>query len=627
MNSLTHSLPAKIAAVFLITIIFVVTTIAALITAFMAYSGGYTGSINDVRDDIIDSYITAYAQEVSDCYFSGDDPLSEYNESNYYFTIDDADGNKLTSNYSGQAAQYKASIACGVGYDGAYYTDEGLHKYIPAVVYNVTIYLKTEFTETDRLSTALYWLDTAYSLRYAAVILTLIGILTFFVLLVFLLCSAGHRKGAEGAVLNTADKIPFDIYTAFFMLLAYIELRLLDGIYGDFSSYVFLALIGIVDFLLLLGYIMSFATRVKTGSFFKNTLIFMLLRIIWICVSRAAKGIAYIFMNLPLVWKTALIICGLSLTELIFIVVCRWDTDVLVFWWFIEKLLTVPLIMLAAISFRKLQKGGMLIAAGDLGYKVDTRHMPWDFRRFGETLNGIRSGMSRTVDERMKSERMKTELITNVSHDIKTPLTSIINYVDLIKKEEISGETMRSYVEVLDRQSAKLKKLIEDLVEASKASSGSLAVNMSPCEIGVLLAQTAGEYQEKLNDRCLELILTQPEAPVRIMADGRHLWRIFDKLMSNVCKYSQPSTRVYLSLEIIDGKAVITFRNISNAPLNISSEELMERFVRGDSSRSTEGSGLGLSIARSLTTLQNGTLDVCIDGDLFKAILTFNIIV
>lgn len=226
----------------------------------------------------------------------------------------------------------------------------------------------------------------------------------------------------------------------------------------------------------------------------------------------------------------------------------------------------------------------------------------------------------------MKSERMKTELITNVSHDIKTPLTSIINYIELIEKENIDNETLREYIAVLDRQAARLKKLIEDLVEASKASTGNLTVDMTECDVGVLLQQTVGEYDEKLEKADLKAIVTCPEEPVKIMADGRYMWRVFDNLMNNICKYSQSGTRIYLGLEKTNGKAVVTFKNISRVPLNISADELMERFVRGDSSRSTEGSGLGLSIARSLTELQNGTLSLSVDGDLFKATLTFKTI-
>ena len=292
----------------------------------------------------------------------------------------------------------------------------------------------------------------------------------------------------------------------------------------------------------------------------------------------------------------------------------------------IETVILVQCTLFAIVALRKLEKGGQKIAQGNLDYHIDTNYMFCNFKKFGENLNSINLGMSKAVDEKIKSERFKTELITNVSHDIKTPLTSIINYVDLIKKESPENENIAEYVNILSRQSSRLKKLIEDLVEASKAATGNLPVNPAPCEVGILLSQMAGEYQEKLQSLGLELVMNQPKDPIKIMADGRHLWRIFDNLMNNICKYAQASTRVYLSLQKIENTAVITFRNISKYPLNISSEELMERFVRGDSSRNTEGSGLGLSIVKSLTELQNGELELTVDGDLFKVILMFDII-
>ena len=223
----------------------------------------------------------------------------------------------------------------------------------------------------------------------------------------------------------------------------------------------------------------------------------------------------------------------------------------------------------------------------------------------------------------MKSERFKTELITNVSHDIKTPLTSIINYVDLIKKENVTDPTLQEYVEVLDRQSNRLKKLIEDLIEASKASTGALSVNMEPVDAAVILDQVVGEFREKLEARGLSVVVNAQQPPVMILADGRHLWRVMDNLMGNIAKYTQTDTRVYIDMKKEGGWVQMTFRNISREQLNISSQELMERFVRGDSSRNTEGHGLGLNIAQSLTKLMGGNLHIEIDGDLFKVKLFF----
>ena len=268
--------------------------------------------------------------------------------------------------------------------------------------------------------------------------------------------------------------------------------------------------------------------------------------------------------------------------------------------------------------------GPWAAASGDLSYQVDTSRMVLDFKSHGEDLNHIAQGMAAAVDQRMRSERMKTELITNVSHDIKTPLTSIINYADLIGKEPPNSEKIPEYAAVLTRQSERLKRLIEDLVEASKASTGNLEVNLAPCQPGVLLTQAAGEYEQKLKDAGLDLVTRQPETAVTILADGRRLWRVFDNLMNNICKYAQRGTRVYLTLEERDGQAVISFKNTSRAPLDIPAEELLERFVRGDAARGGEGNGLGLSIARSLTELQKGTLELTVDGDLFKVVLRFS---
>ena len=295
----------------------------------------------------------------------------------------------------------------------------------------------------------------------------------------------------------------------------------------------------------------------------------------------------------------------------------------IIFLFLIEKAILFVVILVIAVWLQKLKEAGKHVAAGDLNYKINTDHMLFDFKEHGENLNSIGEGLSFAVEERMKSERFKTELITNVSHDIKTPLTSIINYVDLLQKGGVDEETKREYLEVLERQSARLKKLLEDLLEASKASTGNLTVTFETLEAGVFLVQTVGEFEAKTKAQRLELIIKKPEEPIYIQADGRHFWRVIDNLMNNVCKYAQPDTRVYINLEATEKEVCITFRNTSRYELNITSEELMERFVRGDSSRNTEGSGLGLSIAKSLMELMHGKFELIVDGDLFKVVLRF----
>ncbi|MBQ5389342.1 MAG: HAMP domain-containing histidine kinase, partial [Clostridia bacterium] len=486
------------------------------------------------------------------------------------------------------------------------------------------------------------WFDLAYEMRYAAIVLAIVGLSLFIFILLFLFSAAGHHRGKETANLNYVDRIPFDLYTLLCTAIAVginaIGLFILESAfysrYHDFSEQFIMAvtlclgivLLAVIDYLILLGFSLSFATRVKVGGLIRRTLIFRVLAFLWRMVAKAGKGVWSMLRSIPLIPKTVLIVLCISLLEFILLLANLWEGDNLLILWLLEKAILIPLIFWIAVLLYKLKKGGEAIATGRLQEKIDTRHMPADFGKFGQTLNHIGDGLGHAVDERMKSERMKTELITNVSHDIKTPLTSIVNYVDLIEKEEPENENMRQYISVLKRQSARLKKLIEDLVEASKASSGTISVEMTRCEVGVLLEQTLGEYAEKLTKKELTPIVHAPEEPIFILADGRRLWRVFDNLLNNICKYTQPNTRVYISLERLGRSAVITFRNISKEQLNISSDELLERFVRGDSSRNTEGSGLGLSIARSLTELQNGHLDLSIDGDLFKAAVSFEIL-
>lgn len=231
----------------------------------------------------------------------------------------------------------------------------------------------------------------------------------------------------------------------------------------------------------------------------------------------------------------------------------------------------------------------------------------------------ISSGLSDAVDKQVKSERLRTDLITNVSHDLKTPLTSIINYVDLLKREDIQNPRVREYLRVLEQKSARLKALTEDLVEASKASSGNVNIELMELNYGEIVQQALGEFEDKINAAGLIVVERIPAEPLMILSDGRHLWRVMENLLNNCCKYALRSSRIYVDLYSEDNTAVCTIKNISQAPLNISPDELTERFVRGDVSRSTEGSGLGLSIAKSLTRLMGGELRIEIDGDLYKA--------
>ena len=265
------------------------------------------------------------------------------------------------------------------------------------------------------------------------------------------------------------------------------------------------------------------------------------------------------------------------------------------------------------------------IYMGNPNIDLDTEELTGTLKELATYVNDVSNGFNNAIQEKLKSERLKTELITNVSHDIKTPLTSIINYVDLLKQENIQDEKVQEYIKVLDSKSQRLKKLIEDLVEASKASSGNVKLNIEEINLSELLKQVTGEFKDKFDERNLIIDLDLPSNNVNIQADNRYMYRIIENLYSNVSKYAMENTRVYITLLKTNDEIRLEIKNVSKDKLNITADELMQRFVRGDKSRYTEGSGLGLSIAKSLCELQDCKFDIEIDGDLFKAVLIWNI--
>ena len=458
--------------------------------------------------------------------------------------------------------------------------------------------------------------------------------------LAFLFMAAGRRKGEEGVRLNLLDKIPLDLYAAgcfalaFVWLLLFVDLTESMGFFFAFSpeGLTFVAFIMLVFYLagvVALAPFLSFATRVKSGGgiWWRNTVIYMALRLClrvlrwcWDKIKAFCRGAWYMTTKISIVWRTALIVLIVLVANFCIAISIRYS-DFALFCWLVLLALIFLLACFEAWQMKSLKAAGEKLAAGEFEYKIDTKHMYWEFKHHAENLNSIGDGMAAAVEQRMKSERLKTELITNVSHDIKTPLTSIINYVDLLERPH-TPEEGAEYLEVLERQSKRLKKLTEDLVEASKASTGNMSVTLAPTSTLEIINQSLAEYGQRMEAGKLSVLINVPEPAPAVRADGRLLWRVMDNLFNNVVKYAMPETRVYVDVRTSEGNAVISVKNISRAALNVSAEELMERFVRGDASRSTEGSGLGLSIAKSLTELQHGQFNISTDGDLFKAEIT-----
>ena len=505
-----------------------------------------------------------------------------------------------------------------------------------AYTVRITVPLSSVFVYDDDYALANRLAELAYALRYWIYAIIAAAALLVTVCFIFLLCAAGHHPYVDGVRPGWGTRIPLDLLTAAVALGLFLGIQLVvEANFGGIGVVLAVvlgpaALAGVFT-----GWCMSLALRLKLGGWWRNTVVYVALRLLrrgggavlralGSGLRGAAHGLAGLLHNVPLVGKTVLVFLGLCVLEGLGILfsMFAWSWGLLALLWIFEKLLLLLAVLALALMCRKLLLGGRALAAGDLSYQVDTSRMVLDFKSHGEDLNHIAQGMAAAVDQRMRSERMKTELITNVSHDIKTPLTSIVNYVDLLKKEEMPSDSAREYLEVLDRQSQRLRKLTEDLVEASKASTGNIPVSLAPTDLNVLLSQVCGEYQQRLEKQVLEPVLSLCEPGAAAMADGRLLWRVLDNLMSNICKYAMPGTRVYLSTEAGEDGVRMVVKNISRYPLNISADELTERFVRGDSSRSTEGSGLGLSIATSLMSLQGGGFRLTIDGDLFKVTLT-----
>ena len=500
------------------------------------------------------------------------------------------------------------------------YTDKPLYTAQSTRLYTLSdgsIYALTYTADLLQVETAptysyllLSWLTEHTGLTIFLTALFALLALFFFC---FLMASAGHWARHEGIHLTWLDKIPADVWLIVLLCTFFIGW---EAFYYGWGRVFFCA--ALVPFVLL--FLCAFAAQCKAGTVLRSALIARIARFLWRIVRSLFLGLWRIARNLPLLWKTALVMAGVFFLEMLFVLAGYGSVDGI---FVIMKAVELLAALYIALNLRTLQKGGEKLARGDFSSPIDTKYLIGDFKRYGQELNDVQSGLEQAVQEQMKAEHLKTELITNVSHDIKTPLTSIVNYVDLLKKEDIPSPEAREYIAVLDRQSHRLKKLTEDLVEASKASSGVLNVDLQPTDVNVLFSQIEGEYQERLA-ACQLTLVTQPPAPGTVIrADSRLLSRVMDNLVSNICKYALPSTRVYVVSTLSREAVTISFKNVSRDELNISPDELMERFVRGDASRHTEGSGLGLSIARSLVQLQGGRFDLAIDADLFRADITF----
>ena len=457
-----------------------------------------------------------------------------------------------------------------------------------------------------------YMLENRTQPIYAIIVSTI----ALIIIAIYLIWSIGHKEGEVGITLNSIDKIPYEILVFVCLMILSVALAVVVNI-GGTINYVIL-LVGI------LGYLISYAMcavigvttikRIKSRTFIKSFLIYKIGK--W-CFDKIEGWIRTINQKAPenkkIFWYYLLfIIISIMLASLFYTGIAI----ILLIGFWIWSYYKLKKYILDQEKVKKALKDIYEGKSNDV--HLNESELKGALKEMAIYVNDIASGFSNAINESLKSERLKTELITNVSHDIKTPLTSIINYVDLLKKENIHDEKVKEYIDILDKKSQRLKKLTEDLVEASKVSSGNVKLNLENINIKELFNQTIGEFKDRFEEKNLIIETTIPNDNIKINADSRYLYRIIENLFSNITKYALEGSRVYI--DIIEKEKIvdISIKNISKDKLNISSDELMQRFVRGDKSRYTEGSGLGLSIAKSLTELQGGTFDIIIDGDLFK---------
>ena len=429
----------------------------------------------------------------------------------------------------------------------------------------------------------------------------------------------GRTAKQDGIKLNWYDKILIELAALIAILIAGIGACFTISVNGVSNLATLVLAITIMAFgffIIYLACILFFETvvkRLKTHTFMKTTIIY------WIYIK-----IKEFLDDVKITKRFILYFIIFIIANLICFAIMWSDGFPGIILSIILYAVVYGLISKRLKSYVKIEKAINDLYQGNTDIELEENEFVKEMKNMASQINDIAGGLSNAIDEKLKSERLKTELITNVSHDIKTPLTSIINYVDLLKKEGMDGEKAKEYLDILDSKSQRLKKLTEDLVEASKASSGAIKLNMEKLNVNELIKQVSGEFEDKFKARKLEEIITFPENALYIKADSRYMYRVLENMYSNISKYAMEGTRVYTDIIEKDGRIVIQLKNVSKQKLNISVDELMQRFVRGEASRNTEGSGLGLSIARSLTELQEGNFNIYLDGDLFKVTIEFN---
>ncbi len=548
-----------------------------------------------------------------------------------YYTNSDSGVSGVAAEFD--QAEYRGSSSCFI------YDEEGetiplrINYYIPEI---------NSDSVRDKYSSAFQWIEIADTLKYVLFFALGIAAIVIIIMLSQITINAGIKENETGEVEpGFIDRIPFDI-CLLFLLVVFAASWIIMGLTtaGDVDmvlNNVIIMILFVAVILVLMTFLTTLSVRVKMGKLYKNTVIYRIIRSFKRKTPRKIRRRIFkelsffkkicIGVTLYIIAEAAILfsMTYLGIIGEVFEPMSVFGMFLVI--WALSRLVMIPIITMIAINLNYIREEGQRLAEGVLGDEIASKLTIASFRAHGKNLDQIKKEINKAMEQEIKSERLKTELITNVSHDIKTPLTSIVSYVDLLGRDETTEEERKKYLDILDRHTKNLNNLLDELIEASKISSGNIEIELSRISLNIIIGQTVEEFADKFEKFYLLPRIMIPEEDVYIMGDGRWIWRILANLLNNACKYSAPETDVEIRLETDNGKAILSISNNIREEININAQELTERFVRGDSSRHTEGSGLGLSITKILAELQDAQLEVGVEEECFTAKLIFDIAV
>lgn len=589
------------------------------------------------------------AQDYYSCFYEDEDSyrLNYYKDkfssdrTNFMFYVTDNSGVVYyTNSKAGADGVEKEFSAAEYGGSSSFFIYDEKGKTIPLRI-NYYVSALGESSVNDKYSSAFRWIEIADSLKYMLFLALAVAAVVIIIMLSLITINAGTKENESGEVEpGFIDKIPFDICLLFLVAIvgiAWVIMGLtMAGDVGMVLNNVIILILFVALILILMTFLQTLSVRVKMGKLYKNTLVYRIIRKFKRKTprnlrKRIFKEISFfkkmcIGIALYIIVEAAILLAMVYLGIIGEVFAPMSVLGMFLVVWALSRLVLIPIIAMIAINLNYIKEEGQRLAEGVLGDEIAGKLTIASFRAHGKNLDQIKKEINKAMEQEIKSERLKTELITNVSHDIKTPLTSIVSYVDILRREETTEEEREKYLEILSRHTKNLNILLDELIEASKISSGNIEIELSRISMNIIISQTVEEFADKLEKNALLPRISMPDDDVYVMGDGRWIWRILSNLLNNACKYAAPDTDVEIDLEKVDGKAILRIINEAKTEITVDAQELTERFVRGDSSRHTEGSGLGLSITKILAELQDAQLEVEVDDEQrFIAKLIFDV--